>query len=79
MDSAKERYDDIEIETPTFNQDNWILLENDLRETPGWNHINSFKRMRDGRSAWKSLLNHYEGKQFQMIIRTKSFNTLKNT
>ena len=146
--SKKEKYEDLDIETPTFNQDNWLhwkekftnyceccvgtrnipidyilnridvvpndmsiatintpfshefissnathigekfnsdsslvftLLENDLRDTPGWNHISSFKRNRDGRSAWKSLLNHYEGKQFQTIIRTKSFNTLKNT
>lgn len=128
--SKRDRYD-IEIETPTFNQDNWILwkkkftnycecniltrnipieyilnknditpedmgvitvetsltpefisrnathtsekftndsslvytlLENELRDTPGWNHTNTFKTTRDGRAAWKSLLNHYEGK-----------------
>ena len=57
----------------------FTMLAKELKDTPGWNHINKHKRRKAGRDAWKSLVVHYEGRQYVLNTRTAAYSRLRNS
>jgi len=54
----------IALEGPLYQSDNrnvWNLLKTQLLETDGYTWIKKHERTSDGRAAWLSLVEHYDG------------------
>ena len=65
-----------------FKEDNvsvWTYLKDLLLGKPGYNHISRFDRTRNGREAWMTLRQFYEGRDFQERMRESAFAKLTNT
>ena len=78
--TERDRYD-YPLTGPHFKEDNTMvfgLLSDLVYDTPGWVYIQEHHRQQDGRAAWLSLFNHFEGgnqKEKRMIAAE---NQLKN-
>ena len=57
----------------------WTMLKSSLLGHPPYNHINRFNTGSNGRSAWITLRNFYEGQDFVERTRETAFTTLSNT
>lgn len=67
---------------PEYKQDNhavYMKLKEALLNKPGYNHISSSDRTKDGRAAWKSLKTFYEGEHYAKHLRETAFTKLHNT
>lgn len=61
------------------NRDLWAKLKKLLLGTTNYNHISPHSTTKDGRKAWESLLNVYEGPDFAERQRELAFTKLMNT
>jgi len=52
------------------------LLQSLTLNGPAWSWINSFQRTRDGRNAWKSLINFYEGDSAKMRNKQEYYDAI---
>ena len=57
----------------------WTMLKSSLLGHPPYNHINKFNTGNNGRQAWFTLRNFYEGQDFVERTRETAFTTLSNT
>ena len=67
---------------PLFKEDNknlWIMLKGYLLGLPAYNHISGYNASNNGRAAWTSLKEFYEGEDFQERMRNLAFTKLANT
>jgi hypothetical protein len=65
----------------TFKKDNNAVydeLKALLIQGPAYTWIRPFDRMRNGRAAWKALINHYEGTAEQNKIKEAAYATIRN-
>ena len=63
-----------------FKKDNiqfWKILELNLLDTPGYNHIIPYEAKLDGRNAYLSLINFYEGEDFTTRLVDQAFGKLQ--
>ena len=63
-----------------FKKDNtqcWKILELNLLDTPGYNHIIAYETMCDGRNTYLSLVNFYEGEDFTTRLVDQAFGNLQ--
>ena len=66
----------------SFKEDNkrvWNVLKAQLHETSAYDHIMGFDRRCDGRKAWLTLKDFYEGEDFQQRLQDEAFAILNNT
>ena len=54
------------------NQSLYTMLRHYLTGTPGWNVIARYANENNGRKAFKSLRNHYEGASYFDLMKTKA-------
>lgn len=67
---------------PGFKQDNilvWNKLKGLILNSPPYNHIAEFNTTRNGRKAWITLKEFYEGEGFLARNRDRAFSRLNNT
>ena len=67
---------------PDFKVDNrtvWDILKALLINTPGWYHISDYDRTRNGRQAWSSLIDFYQGEDFEQYLIDEAFSLLNRT
>ena len=65
-----------------YKQDNaqvWLILKSILLGTPVYNHISSLDTSQNGRRAWRTLKDFYEGQDFQARLKDQAFNKLLHT
>ena len=65
-----------------FKEDNkrvWNVLKAQLHETSAYDRITSFDSRNDGRKAWITLKNFYEGEDFQQRLQDEAFAILNST
>lgn len=66
----------------TFKEDNktvWLHLKAALLRTPTYDHISEYNKTDNGRQAWITLKNFYEGEDFMQRLQDEAFIILKNT
>ena len=66
----------------TFKEDNktvWLHLKSALLRTPTYDHISEYNQTSNGRQAWITLKNFYEGEDFMQRLQDEAFIILKNT
>ena len=65
-----------------YKEDNkrvWNVLKSQLHETSAYDRITGFDRKNDGRKAWITLKNFYEGEDFQQRLQDEAFTILNST
>jgi hypothetical protein len=65
-----------------FKKDNqavWLLLKKHLLGIPSYNHISRFDTTKNGKSAWKTLKDFFEGEDFRERMRESAFAKLSGT
>ena len=65
-----------------YKEDNkrvWNVLKSQLHETSAFDHIIGFDRRCDGRKAWSTLKDFYEGEDFQQRLQDEAFAILNST
>ena len=66
----------------TFKEDNktvWLHLKSALLRTSTYDHISEYNHTSNGRQAWITLKNFYEGEDFMQRLQDEAFIILKNT
>ena len=66
-------WDKSEIDAETM----YTILEQEIQNTPAWNHISKFQKYKDGRETFKSFKSHYQGAQYSDNIHTNTLVALK--
>ena len=67
---------------PSFKKDSktvWDILKSTLFDTPAWYHISSFDKKKNGRQAFKSLTDFYQGDDFNQFMIDEAFSILNRT
>ena len=67
---------------PSFKKDSktvWDILKSLLFNTPAWYHISSFDTSKNGRSAFKTLMDFYQGDDFKQFMIDEAFVILNRT
>lgn len=65
-----------------FKKDNqavWLILKKHLLGIPSYNHISRFDTTKNGKSAWKTLKDFFEGEDFRERMRESAFAKLAST
>ena len=65
-----------------FKKDNqavWLLLKKHLLGIPSYNHISRFDNTKNGKNAWKTLKDFFEGEDFRERMRESAFAKLSGT
>ncbi len=65
-----------------FKKDNqvvWLLLKKYLLGLPSYNHISRFDATKNGKGAWKTLKDFFEGEDFRERMRETAFSRLTST
>ena len=65
-----------------FKDDNkrvWNVLKSNLHETPAYDHIIEFDKRKDGRKAWSTLKQFYEGEDYKQRLQDEAFGILTST
>ena len=66
----------------TFNEDNkrvWNVIKSLLLESPSYDHIIGYNKSSDGKGAWTTLQNFYEGEDFKQRLQDEAFVLLSNS
>lgn len=64
---------------PEYNTNNGIvydLLQSLTLNGPAWSWISGFQRSRNGRGAWKALIEYYEGDAMQMRSKQQCYDSI---
>jgi len=64
---------------PEFNTNNGIifdLLQSLMLNGPAWSRISDFQRTRNGRGAWKALIEYYEGDAMQTRSQQQCYDAI---
>ena len=65
-----------------FKEDNkrvWNMLKSNLHDTPAYDRISEFDKRNDGRRAWNTLKEYFEGEDYKQRLQDEAFGILTST